>query len=350
MDTIIKVHIDNIIYYLQDSGGISCYWSELGSRLLADKNIRLTVNYSPHYSKNIFGTSLFQGDTKPIFGVASRYLDYSVPANVVTHSSYYRCPRKRSRNVVHVTTVHDFIYEKYNSGIRRALHSMQKNRAIRNSNGVIAITENTKADILYYLPELDPSRIRVIYNGVSTDYQPLKEGKYKKYSKHVLFVGNRAGYKNFVSAVEAVSMNANMKLLILGPQLNAKEIKILNSFLPERYEFISHIPNSELNKLYNSVFALVYPSYYEGFGIPVVEAMKAGCPFIAYNGSSIPEVAGNAGCLLERIDGESICSSLDKLKDGSYRNEKIEQGIVQSRKFSWEKCYQETIEFYESLM
>jgi mannosyltransferase len=101
----------------------------------------------------------------------------------------------------------------------------------------------------------------------------------------------------------------------------------------------------ELNALYNNAFALVYPSSYEGFGIPVVEAMKAGCPFIALNKSSIPEVAGDAGVLMDDLTIDFFNEALSRIKTD--RDEIIIKGLNQVSNFSWEKCYYETLKIYK---
>ncbi|RYX96534.1 glycosyltransferase [bacterium] len=136
-------------------------------------------------------------------------------------------------------------------------------------------------------------------------------------------------------------------LKIIGSPLKKSEIDFLNQIIPERWSVESNIDNAKLNSFYNNAFALLYPSSYEGFGIPILEAMKAGTPFIALNNSSIPEVAGNAGILLDSLNIEDFMNALHKISLN--RLNLIEKGFIQSQKFSWDKCFQQTLKVYNDL-
>jgi mannosyltransferase len=121
--------------------------------------------------------------------------------------------------------------------------------------------------------------------------------------------------------------------------------------LPNRYKSFSHISNEELNKLYNQSICLLYLSEYEGFGIPVLEAMSAGCPVIALKKSSIPEVAGNAGILFSDFDKKSVQKTIESLRDNKkLRTEQIELGLKNVKKYSWDKCYKEVKNFYHEVL
>ncbi|WP_257255191.1 glycosyltransferase family 1 protein [Endozoicomonas sp. SESOKO3] len=262
----------------------------------------------------------------------------------VFHSSYYRLPSASSLKVV--TTVHDFTYEKFRNGPAKWVHSWQKNRAIQNSDLIICVSQNTANDLMKICP-VDHERIRVIYNGVSDAYKPLYFET--KTNDSVLFIGARVGYKNFDIAVKAVSKVDDLKLRIVGGGvLSFKEQKLLEEQLPGRFTWLGRLSDEALNKEYNSAFALLYPSSYEGFGIPIVEAMKAGCPVIAVNVSSIPEVAGDAAVLVDHPKVDTLRIALIEVLN--HRNQLKIAGYKQAKMFSWDRCFQETLSVYNELM
>jgi mannosyltransferase len=342
-----KIILDNIVFALQKVGGISIYWFELYSRILRDNKDVLFVD---RINDNIVAKRYVIDKKKIInLGINNLLIDrfVNIPLKEINelfifHSSYNRITTNRKGK--QVITVHDFVHEKYYSGIRKILHSYQKSKAIRKADAIIVISENTKKDLLSFFPKVNPDKVHVIYNGVSGDFFPRKE---KVIANYFLFIGAREKYKNFDFAVRAVSQTDGFKLNIVGSILDKEEIKILNKFIPGRWELHNNIENLKLNELYNDAFALIYPSSYEGFGIPLLEAMKSGCPFIALNSSSLPEVAGDAGILIDRLEITLFNEAV--LTIGKNREEIVNMGFIQAKKFSWEKCYQETIQVYENL-
>ncbi len=110
-----------------------------------------------------------------------------------------------------------------------------------------------------------------------------------------------------------------------------------------------NVNNSELNELYNFAHALLYPSSYEGFGIPIIEAMKTGCPVLSLKNSSIIEVSGNAAILMEQLSISKFKTAITELHKESVRNEFSEKGIINSMRFNWNKCCKETHDFYSEI-
>ena len=229
----------------------------------------------------------------------------------------------------------------------------QKHRAISKSNFIICISENTKRDLLKFLPDINETKIRVIHNGVSDDYFPIKEREELELpfelETYMLFVGSREKYKNFELAVKAVACN-RLKLVIVGAPLLAEELDFLQTELGQsNFMEMGRVSNEELNCLYNGAMALLYPSEYEGFGIPVLEAQRAGCPVIAYNASSIPEIIGDTPLLLDVLSIESITKCFNVLKIKKEREDIIYKGIENAKRFTWDRMYEQVIALYKEV-
>lgn len=348
------IYYDNLIFALQKAGGISTYWGELITRLLRDKEEVLfkemsQLNNLVRGNLEIDNSQIIQEKKLP--KVLNRFCSVDVGhtrgSSFVFHSSYNRVASDEKIN--QVATIHDFVHEKFYSGLRKYLHSSQKRKSIMAASKIIVVSENTKRDLLELNPEISADNVKVIYNGVSEDFFRIEDDKLRANSeKYIVFVGSREKYKNFDFAVRLMGKLDDFKFYIVGSSLNKLEVNLLNSYLVARWKLFTNIPNNQLNVIYNNAYALLYPSSYEGFGIPLLEAMKAGAPFIALNKSSIPEVAGDAGLLIDDLDEEKFNEAIASIK--SNREKLIVKGFKQAEKFSWEKCYQETLSVYKELL
>lgn len=351
------IYLDNIIYYLQKSGGVSVVWTELISRLLYDnENVRF-LQYCKQ-PDNLFYNDISIPQDKLLFLRSlclpiQRYLPLLLPSVKDTslfHSSYYRY--SANPNVVNITTVHDFTYEYFSSGLKAKLHRWQKFSAIRHSKFIICISENTKKDLLKFLPDVNPDKIRVIYNGVSDDYHQIKTYSHTSdlLVPYVVFVGARSDYKNFSFTVRSL-VGTKYHLKIVGNPLTRVEISFLNDTIgSSNYSYAGRVSNQELNVIYNNAFALMYPSSYEGFGIPVLEAQKAGCPVIAYNASSIPEIIGNTPLLLNKLDLQEVHKCFEIIEDECSRLKIINDGLENAKRFSWENMYSQVHQLYDEAL
>lgn len=352
-----NIVFDNIVFSLQKSGGISVVWYELTKRYLKENGMNIQFvdnNEIDNPYRRLLNIDGFQLQKDKLL-LISRYLSVDVKYlnPFIFHSSYYRyCSNPKAINV---STVHDFTYDYYRKGPAKWLHCWQRNRAIRHSKLIVCISENTKKDLLKFLPDIDKKKVKVIYNGVSEDYHVLDnneglEGLPFARGQYLVFVGSRTGYKNF-ELVKKTVRKSDYYLVIVGSKLTEAEETDLQKYLPkERYCAMGFLPNKYLNIVYNNAAALVYPSAYEGFGIPVIEAQKAGCPVIAYNGSSIPEIIGKTPLMMNELTEEEMLCKIEMLSNSDLRMKVIADGLENSKRFSWDKMYQSYLELYKDVL
>jgi glycosyltransferase involved in cell wall biosynthesis len=354
--------LDNIIFSLQRAGGISVYWSELWSRLLRDRLSVVGIE-AQGANENIFRKNLDipsqQTRVDPRSVLFARYLRASaLPGrDQLFHSSYYRMPS--SLQVPHVQSCYDFTYERFRHGPARWGHSWQKRQAVGSAGGVICISESTRRDLLYFCPRVREENTCVIHLGFSDSFKRLPGGESRELvaphtrpdGPYSVFVGDRSAYKNFTVAVDAVAQLPSHQLVVVGGgALKGNDLAHLARRLPGRWSHVDRAPNPLLNALYNRAHALIYPSSYEGFGLPVIEAMAAGCPVIAVGRSSIPEAAGDAGLLLDKADADGMAEQLSRLDDADFRLNVQSLGLLNAQRFSWESCYQKTLSFYARIL
>lgn len=338
----IKLHFDDIIYQLQNVGGISIYWKELISRIYKCEDFQI---------QHTKGSKI------------ARYLPVYTNAQVF-HSSYYRKPiARKTKNVV---TVHDFAYELgFLNTLNKGINIWQTKLAINAADAIVCVSENTKKNLLQIYPHLvnHPS-IYVISHGTPLQFyetfnhnpsENLMKLVINNLKRYVLFVGKRNKYKNFVGLIESFAASClpknGFRLFCIGSKFSDSENNFIHSLgLKDNVIAIENITNSDLIYLYKNAFALAYPSLYEGLGLPPHEAMIYGCPVIASNTSSIPEVVGDAGILTEPHDIKARASALEKLLCNETRNSYIIKGFARAKLFSWDKAAQKYIEIYKSLV
>lgn len=346
------VLFDNIIYSLQQSGGISSQWAMLQNGLLYNDEVKLLFLERNDALNNIYRKSVDLPIEK-LVGLKHNYpliidryrnvrVEDIMPA--IFHSSYYRCVD--DKDVKSVVTVHDFTYERYMAGLRRYVHCKQKYNTINKADVVVCVSENTRNDLLHYLPDIDKDKIMVVHNGVSDDFYPIVGAER---GDRLLYVGSRAKYKNFGYVVEALS-ETSYHLDICGTPLSIKEQEYLNRKLgSDRYTVYSNVDNHRLNELYNRAKCFIYPSSYEGFGLPIVEAQKTGCPVIALNASSIPEVIGETPLLLSELSQKELLSALKKLESPTLFEDISKLGLENVTKFTCQSMIKGYEEIYREI-
>jgi len=361
-----KIFLDNIIYSMQDYGGASTYWKGLQKHLLELDNVQIITQSENQsifdssgnkYNRSLQKNKFIFEDLLPPFVLRFLPLTKRLPAGSLYHASYYRtCLQK---NVVNIFTVHDLTHKKGLASRfpRKLAHLTLTHLGLRNADGIICISENTKKDLMHYFPQIPENKIRTIYHGVNKDFFPIEQTEhngiikaFKLDNPFIMYLGKRHGYKKFDLIPEAIRQMDNLRLVIVGGgDLSPLEVENLENTIPGRYIKLGYIDNHDLNIMYNNAFALIYPSVSEGFGFPLVEAMSAGCPVIATNTTSIPEVGGDAALMINEASSAAIAEKINLLRDQVVRSSFIKRGLQQSRKFTWEKCFSETLKFYEDI-
>ena len=341
-----NIYIDGIIFSLQLQGGISVYFKQLLSYLhLARVPARWlfdgSINQDLYISSSSPITTVYRSGR-----LIERYRPCRVPTGgAVFHSSYYRLPSQRGLPTV--VTVHDFIYERYQRGPRQWIHTAQKNAAIRAAQAVICISESTKQDLLEFVGETPGQKIYVIHNGVDDIFNNLTlEPPVRPF---VLFVGQRGGYKNFSLALAGMAFLPDLELQCVGGgPIRPEELKSVPDAVAKRVRHLGFVSDKELNILYNHALCLVYPSSYEGFGIPVVEAMRAGCPVVSMDCKAVLEVGRDALTIVPDRDPRAMADAILKTAS-SERSSLIQKGLSVAQGYSWDATHCKTLEIYRSL-
>jgi glycosyltransferase involved in cell wall biosynthesis len=254
-----------------------------------------------------------------------------------------------------VVTAHDFIYfiyPKLTSDAEPVIRDQTE--AIRRADHVICISKATQNDLLERFPEKQ-GKSSVIYHGSSFEIQPPLAEEAIFENPCFLFVGGRGGYKNFMFLLRAFAKasgsNPRIRLRIAGAPLNSEErwqIHLLG--ISDKVEEVAYPDEQQLKSLYRSSVALVYPSLHEGFGFPPLEAMACRTLAITSNATSLPEVVGDGGIMLDpRREEDWTECLLTTAKGGRERDPMIERGLERVRKFSWKSTVAQHLEIYRRL-
>lgn len=363
-----KVLYDAQIFRQQRYGGISRYFCELAPRVHAAADAQaliLAPRYRNAYLRELPADlrvgwhSSSEGRASWLHKMAMRATETFTAARFkpdVVHETYFFGPTVKAPQAKRVLTVYDMIHERFpqrfapNNPDARA-----KREAARRADHVICISECTRRDVVEILG-LPPSRVTVTY--LSTSLRPpaampaLPSTGGRPY---VLYVGDRGGYKNFAAVLQALHMSTQLHDVQLlcygGGALQTDEWALIDSLKLPRSR-ITHCggDDSLLAALYANALCLVYPSLYEGFGLPPLEAMNCGCPVVCSNGGSLPEVTGQACASFDPGDTQALCAALESVAlSESRRTELRAQGAVQAQRFSWDRCAAETLAVYRGL-
>jgi glycosyltransferase involved in cell wall biosynthesis len=364
-----NINIEGVIFELQPVGGISRIYREVLPRICS-QNEDVSINIvtvekilqqlpshqrikhiqSPSWPyRYIRPTQLFSG-LRDFVRIETEAIKLSSRQRSIWHATYFKIPKKW--HGPRIVSVYDLTYERFpdlfNTPGDDEIRS-QKQKAVLNADKVICISEATRQDVIeiYKIPQ---AKTETIYLGYSTVFRRLPGLANSIEKPYLLYVGLRAHYKNFSNLLKAYARwkhKHEINLIVVGKPWDDEEIKIIRALkLDENVQLKTNTSDTELCRLYNDAIALVYPSLYEGFGIPLLEASACACPIIASRIPSTQEIIGNNAVYFEPLDIESILAALEQSLSLKHAPEYIEIAC----KFSWDRTAQETLGLYQGLL
>jgi glycosyltransferase involved in cell wall biosynthesis len=362
-----KLLYDHQIFSSQRFGGVSKYFCEMIRNIPSEHSCKISLLFTENqylkegrnfFRKRVlpFHDKKFKGKgflMNQVWNLNQSYSSRCIAANDfdLFHPTFYDDYFLRSLKKPYIITVHDMIRFKFKEIPDGDTIRQQMEDTIKKASRIIAVSENTKKDVIDILG-IVPDKIDVVYHGFNR--QDKAPGK-NVLGKYVLFVGRRGFYKNFIPFITAISevlcQEKDLKIVCTGEPFSKDEIEKLKEL--KIMDQAIQLPASEevLNDLYANAQLFVYPSLYEGFGMPVLEAFANNCPVCLSDNSCFPEIAGNAGIYFDPFKKESILEAIKKvLYDNSLKSELISKGKERLAQFSWKKTAEETINAYKKIV
>ncbi len=364
----LRVLYDYQIFALQEMGGISRYFVELARRLpLCEPGIETTVLAPAHINAYL--------DTSPVQRIGIKIASFPGKHHIlpfvnrlvgqpflkrrhpdIFHETYY-CASHQLTDAPRILTVYDMIHERFPDrfeGVDRHLPAL-KAKAVTRADHVIAISESTRNDLMQYL-DVPAAKISVIPLGSSFDQIEGNSESVRRERPYLLYVGLRGGVKNFQAFINAYSrskiLTAEFEVLCVGGgDFTAEEQQSFIQFgLRDR---IRHLQADDgvLAALYKHAAVFVYPSLYEGFGMPLLEAMHFGCPVVCSNAGSMPEIARDAALYFDPTDKEHMQEVMETVVQSQETTKALRaRGYEREKMFSWDKCVTQTAALYRSML
>lgn len=366
----IRIAYDHQAFVMQSYGGVSRYYARLASALA-------TANHDPHIfapvHKNVYISEL------PVNIISGKYYKKFPPRTAslvnlynscklnkslldfkpdILHETYYRGNNNRKASLPVVVTVYDMIHELFpDSFPEHDSTSKYKHDAVNRADHIICISNSTKNDLaeLYGIPE---SKLSVVHLASDINFSSELNKSLTRISKpFILFVGRRHGYKNFDTFITSIALSRRLKadfniVCFGGGSFTIEEITKFHS-LGFKNNQVLHTAGDDnlLSELYSSARVFVFPSRYEGFGLPLLEAMSNCCPVICSNLSSFPEVAEDAASYFDPNNVDEMSHVIESVVYSESKIRELERlGTARSRIFSWDLCAAKTAAIYNDIL
>lgn len=372
----LELVVDGIIYHLQAKGGVSRIYSEILPRFCQqDESVRIKLlrssgrpirqsmpqhphihqQYVPNVERYLRPWRLWEPHAPAVRRLVDSFI-IGDGASQIWHSTYYTLPSSwRGKQVV---TIVDMIYERYADLFSESFdHQLreQKRRAVGQADAVICISETTRRDVQDFYGVATAKTV-VVPLAHSDVFGPTPDDAGTKIWSRpfLLFIGRRGHYKNFDLLLEAFAAwrqrEAVDLIVVSDSDWTMEESQRLSHLgIAQSVHLISNVDDYYLCRLYRQAIALVYPSLYEGFGIPLLEAMACGCAVVASDIPSTREVAGDHPIYFEVDRSESLVTALDYALEDSQPAVRRAAGIAHAAQFSWNDTARRTLEVYRSL-
>lgn len=363
-----QIVYDHQIFLMQQFGGISRYYSELASRLSQNSAFDVSVIAPFHENQHLrsargckvignYFTHRFWGANRiRRWGrkLAFQCLCWSKNKADIVHETYYSINPWGSAHY-RVLTVYDMIHELFADEFKDDPYTtIAKRAAVSRADHVICISESTRQDLIE-LFGVDKWKTSVVHLGFSLNADKnVRPASLASGKPYLLYVGSRGGYKNYTQlcrVFSSLSLKSDFDLVAFGGgAFTVGEAADLTQLgIANRVHQVSGY-DGVLASYYKGATAFIYPSLYEGFGIPPLEAMNFGCPVVCSNTSSIPEVVGDAAVLFDPASEESMRVAIESLlRNDELRAEMIRRGYARGQHFSWDKCAAETATIYRQI-
>lgn len=377
MNRFISVSFDNDIFQLQKYGGIRLYYEQLNSSLSLSHSLKLRHSNSfipscvfppPSFSINSFSQNILSYLSLAYSFVFPLLPSFSPTCFKIYHATYYRNPFLGLSSNPVVITIHDMIHElysqyfepEYQPSIRRYIHA--KRRCIFAADSIVTVSRSTRNDLLSCYPQLDPARIIVVHHGCdhiplcSSSPTALRPSFSPNYSKYILFVGSRRHYKGFYDLLSAFSeftrLYSEYALVCVGVPFSMEEKSILDSLSLLGKVFTVSADNFELPTLYRFAEVFVYPSWYEGFGLPILEAMRLRCPVLCSDIPSSREIAASHAYFFQPRNTSDLLTQVCSLVNLSpeSKDRLTSSALAYTSHFSWKKTAELTAKVYHALL
>ena len=271
----------------------------------------------------------------------------------IIHNTFFE--EKVIKKFKKVITVYDLIHEIYHDEYGNKINFKPKKTALDNADQIICISNNTKKDLINFY-NIDEKKIKVIYLGVQ-NFNEINQINFKFDKPFILYVGTRSKYKNFDKFLKAFSMSNKLQndfdiICCGGGKFSNLEKKNISNLKIDNLKIKQiDVNDDQLQYFYKNASLLIYPSLYEGFGLPTLEAMSLGCPVASSNHSAIIEAVGNAAKLFDPNKPEDIKFTIENIiYSKEITKDIVTKGYQRSKLFTWKKCAEETMNIYKKLL